>query len=63
MSLVQLLILLVIVGLVLWLVNTQIPMPGWLKTVINVIAVLGVSVWVLQAFGILDSGSRIRIGH
>ncbi len=60
MSLISLLVLLVIVGAVLYLVNTIVPMPAWLKTVINVIAAVAVFLWVLQAFG-LYSGPTLHL--
>jgi hypothetical protein len=52
MPLVQLIIYLIIIGVLLWLVNTQIPMPQWIKTVINVLAVVFVALWLLSLFGI-----------
>lgn len=52
MSLISLLVLLVIVGAILYLVNSIIPMPEAFKTIINVIAVVAVFLWVLQAFGL-----------
>lgn len=60
MSLISLLVLLVIVGAILYLVNTIIPMPAAFKTVINVIAVVAVFLWVLEAFG-LWHGPSIRL--
>ena len=51
MNLIGLLVFIVILGLVLWLVNTQLPLPPWLKTVVNVIAVLCVIIWLLGFAG------------
>jgi hypothetical protein len=53
---------LIVVGVVLWLVNTYIPMDGKIKNILNVVVVIGVVLWLLQAFGVLGSLSTIRIG-
>lgn len=59
MPLISLLVVLIIVGLILYLVNTYIPMAAPVKTVINVVAVLILCLWLLSLFGIGD----ITIGH
>ena len=46
---ISLLITLVIVGFLMWLVNTYIPMDGKFKQIFNVLAVLIVVVWVIRA--------------
>ena len=52
---IELLVVLVVVGVALWLVNTYVPMQPPFKTVINVIVVLALVVWVLQFFGLLGA--------
>jgi hypothetical protein len=47
------LISLVIIGLLLWLVNNYIPMDSKIKSILNVIVVIAVMVWLLQAFGLI----------
>lgn len=49
---VELLVILVICGVVLYLVNTYIPMAPPIKTIINVVAVLILCIYLLQFFGI-----------
>ena len=51
MSLISIVIVLVVVGLVLWLINNYIPMAGSIKTILNVVVVVAVAIWVLQAVG------------
>jgi len=51
---VSLLVVLIIVGVVLYLVNTLIPMDARIKTVINVVVIICVLLYVLQAFGLLN---------
>lgn len=55
MSLLNILILLVVVGVILWLVNTYIPMDSKIKNILNVVVVIAVIIWLLQIFGLLDS--------
>lgn len=57
---IQLLVLLVVIGVVLYLVNTYVPMAAPIKTILNVVVVLAVCIWLLSAFGIL-SGSAFHL--
>lgn len=63
MPLINVLFVLVIVGVVLWLVNTYIPMDAKIKSILNIVVVIGVVIWLLRAFGILNSLSGYRIGR
>ena len=63
MPLTTVLIALVAVGVVLWLVNTYIPMDAKIKKILNIVVVIVVVVWLLRAFGILGSLSQFRIGR
>ena len=51
MPLINIVIALIVVGVALWLINNYIPMAGSIKTILNVVVVVGVVVWVLQATG------------
>lgn len=61
MSLISLIVTLIVVGVLLWLVNTYIPMDGKIKKILNVVVVICVVAWLLFAFGILDRSSDIRV--
>lgn len=61
MTLVGLLVTLVVVGLLLWLVNSMIPMQAQIKTILNVVVVVAVCLWLLNAFGLLVGGPPIRL--
>jgi hypothetical protein len=63
MSLITILITLVVVGVVLWLINTYIPMDGKIKKILNVAVVIILILWLLSAVGILGNISNIRIGR
>ena len=58
-SIISVLVVLVILGLVLYLVETYIPMSPPIKTVIRVIVVLLICLWLLRAFGVWDGGVRL----
>ena len=51
MSIISIIIVLAIVGVILWLVNTYIPMDGKIKNVLNIVAVIAVVIWLLKVFG------------
>jgi hypothetical protein len=61
MSLIGLIITLVVVGVLLWLLNNYVPMDGKIKSILNVVVVIVVVIWLLQAFGLLSSLQNIRI--
>ena len=61
MSLIGILLVLVVIGVVLWLVNTYIPMDGKIKTILNIVVIIVVVIWLLQAFGVLGSISNVGI--
>ena len=61
MSLLTVLLVLVVVGVILWLVNTYIPMDRKIKSILNVVVVIIVIIWLLKAFGLLDSVKNLNI--
>jgi hypothetical protein len=63
MPLLNILIVLIVVGFLLWVVNRLIPMQRAIKSMLNVVVIICVALWLLNAFGILHSISRIRVGH
>jgi hypothetical protein len=62
MPLIQLVIVLIVVGVVLWVINTYIPMQATIKKILNVVVVIAVIIWLLSVFGVLGQLSTIRIG-
>ena len=61
MSIISIIISLVIVGVLLWLVNSFIPMDNKIKTIINVVVVIITILWLLDAFGISNTFKSIRM--
>jgi hypothetical protein len=63
MPLVNVVLVLIVVGVLLWLVNAYIPMDGKIKQILNVVVVIAVVLWILSLFfGFGDLGA-IRIGR
>ncbi|HEV2694818.1 MAG TPA: Thivi_2564 family membrane protein [Verrucomicrobiae bacterium] len=61
MSLISLVVTLIVVGVLLWLVNTYIPMDGKIKQILNIVVVICVVIWLLYAFGIISHADTIRV--
>jgi len=61
MSLIDLVVVLIVVGLLLWLVNTYIPLDGKIKQIINVVVVIAVVLWLVQLF--VGPLPDIRVGR
>jgi hypothetical protein len=61
MPLIQVIIALVVVGVLLWLINSYIPMDGKIKQILNVVVVIAVVLWLLQVFGILSGLGSVRV--
>ena len=55
MDLVQIVVVLVIIGVILWLINQYIPMSPPIKTVINVLVILFLCLWLLRISGIMGT--------
>jgi hypothetical protein len=52
---IQILVVLVVLGLVLYLVENYIPMSPVFRTVLRVVVVLFVCLWLLSIFGIVNT--------
>jgi len=63
MPLMNVVLTLVVVGVLLWLVNTYIPMDGKIKRILNVVAVVATVVWVVNVFGLMGNLGNIRVGR
>jgi hypothetical protein len=63
MSLLYIIAVLIVVGVLLWLVNTYIPMDSKIKGILNAVVVIVVVIWLLQAFGLLGDLANIRVGN
>jgi hypothetical protein len=62
MPLLQLVMVLIVVGVLLWLVNRFIPMQGTIRSILNAVVIIAVVLWLLNVFGLFHSLSRIHVG-
>ena len=63
MPLMQILVALIVVGVLLWLVNSFIPMAGSIKSILNAVVVIAVVLWLLKVSGMMNSLTRIHLGR
>ena len=63
MPLMTVVLTLIVVGVLLWLVNTYIPMDAKIKRILNVVVVVATVVWVMNVFGLFASLGNIRVGN
>lgn len=63
MPLIHLVAALIVIGVLLWLVNTYIPMDAKIKQILNVVVVIVVVLWLLGIFFPLDGIYAYRVGR
>ena len=61
MPLLTVLLIIIVAGVVLWLVNTFIPMDSKIKKILNAVVVIVVVIWLLRIFGLFDFLMNIHI--
>jgi len=63
MPLVTVVIVLLVIGVLLWLVNTYVPMDGKIKQIMNAVVVIAVVLWLLSLFLPLGALSTVHVGR
>jgi len=61
MPLITIVITLIVAGVLLWLVNTYIPMDGKIKKILNIVVVVVVVLWLLNVFGVWGQLRNVRV--
>ena len=61
MPLIELVVILAIVGVILWLVTTYIPMDPTIRKILVAVVVIAVVLWLLKALGILGSLNAVTV--
>ena len=61
MPILTILIVLVVVGVLLYLVNTYVPMDGKIKKILNIAVVVGVVLWLLNSLGVFHALGAAKI--
>ena len=62
MPLLQVVIVLIVVGVLLWMVDRFIPMAGSIKSILNAVVTIAVVLWLLNIFGLMHYLTNIHIG-
>jgi hypothetical protein len=52
MSILTIILVIVLVGVLLWALNSFVPMDSKVKSILNIVVVLLLIFWLLQAFGL-----------
>jgi hypothetical protein len=63
MSLFNVAVTLICIGVLMWAVNAYIPMAEAIKKVLNIVVILAVIWWLLRVFGVLDRISGFPVGR
>ncbi|MFW6327398.1 MAG: Thivi_2564 family membrane protein [Bacteroidota bacterium] len=61
MSILTIILVILVVGVLLWLVNSFIPMQRTIKGILNAVVIIILVIWLLKVFGVLDSLQNIQI--
>jgi hypothetical protein len=62
MSILTVLLVIVLVGVLLWAINTYIPMQPTVRGILNFVVIVLLIIWLLQAFGLIHRLLDIRVG-
>ncbi len=54
-DLLNLIALIIVFGVGLWLINVFIPMPGAIKSLLNILVLIVLIIYILQFFGIIKT--------
>lgn len=62
MSLLAVVMALIVIGILLWLINSYIPMDGKIKNILNIVVVIAVVLWLLNVFGLFHYLGAVKVG-
>jgi hypothetical protein len=61
MPLLNVVLTLIVIGVILWLINTYIPMQSTIKSILNIVVVIAVVLWLLYGFGIISHSGNVSV--
>jgi hypothetical protein len=61
MPILTILIVILVVGVILWLINSFIPMQRTVKGILNAVVIIILVIWLLKVFGVLATLQNISI--
>ncbi len=62
MPLIEIVVVLIVVGVLLWLVNSYIPMAAAVKSLLNAVVIIALIVWILKVVGLWHYVASLRAG-
>jgi hypothetical protein len=62
MDVLTILLVIIVVGVLLWLVNSYVPMHPTIKSIFNAVVIILLVVWLLDAFGLIDVLRNTEVG-
>jgi hypothetical protein len=62
MSILTVILVIVVVGVLLWALNSFVPMDSKVRSILNIVVVILLILWLLQAFGLIDTLRGVRVG-
>lgn len=63
MSLISVVLVLIVIGMLVWLEETYLPVAAPFKTIIRVVIIIAVCLWLLGLVGLIPDLGAIRVGH
>ena len=61
MPILNIIIVILVAGVVLWLINRYIPMQRTVKSILNAVVIIVLVIWLLNVFGVLGSLGNVRV--
>ncbi len=61
MTLIDIVLIFVVIGLVMWLINAYIPMAAGIKSLLNVVVFVVVLIWILRVFGLVGELPGVHV--
>jgi len=61
MPLLSILIAIIVVGVLLWIINSFIPMDRNIKQIFNIVVVIALIIWLLKVFGLFTYLMNINV--
>jgi len=62
MPLISIIVVLCVVGVILWLIDTYLPLNPTIKRIIEFIVIAVIILWLLQIFGLMGTLNSVRVG-
>ena len=60
MPILTIILVIIVVGVLLWLVNSYIPMDSKIKGILNAVVVIVLVIWLLKVFGVFGSLNNLH---